>query len=164
MTDKSRDNQVRELDGPPLYEELLQRHREIEPERFKLVRAATVAFGWGAVHDALEIRKALKYAQLTLDDAEEALSWIVKSAELAKKQRSVTEELFNKHFQCPECGTPLHIMPITTPEGKANLKGWHSARVCPNSQCLYHEYSKDKYRDYVKYILKTERELEVRNG
>jgi len=104
-------------------------------------------FGFGLLQDLVALLDILEREKISLEDVrsyvKERIANTQARIDLQKRAYEKKVAWWNKVAKrCPKCDTPMSLIAITTPKGKANKKGYKSLWSCPKTDCTYEKYMK----------------------
>lgn len=124
----------------------------LNKEKFKKDMAA---FSFKQHQDVLTYLAHLKAKGWTIDDARE---WIKREREKRVKLSMASKKQQKKALaalpKCPECESPLQILPVNTGPGDRTGDDSKSMKLCMNKECMHTQYSTKTVQEQIKELSK----------
>lgn len=129
---------------------LLGRNK-VNRKRYQEIKLKLEVFSFSQLQSLLTLLELLELQKISLlevrtfvEETKKLLARKEQEFEIVNKKRY---EIWRKNTRrCPTCMTPMNLIPLREPKGKANVHGYTCLWQCPSETCGFEEYLTEDFR------------------
>jgi hypothetical protein len=130
----------------------------LKQEEFEKIRGTLAVFSLSRLQELVTLSTILEREGLTLETVRDFLETTRENQRLQqaafKARADAAKKQWNKNTRgCPTCMMPLVARAITTPKGKANIKGYTCHWYCQEESCGFEEYTHENFKEIYQKIM-----------